>query len=93
MSILNPELLNLTSTAVVSVVALWVIVQLFKEKKKNGNGKREYWEIMEKINAFEKNLDTNHFDSLDNSLNRLEGKVDQMTSILIEIRTILKNKK
>ena len=93
MSILNPEIIQLSSTALVSIIALWAIVQLFREKKKNGNGKKEYWEIMEKINAFEKNLDTNHFDSLERRLDNQDGKLDRIIVVLTEIKTILDKQK
>ena len=94
MSILNPELAQLSSTAIVAVIALWAIVQLFREKKKNGNGKNG--EIIKKLN----NWEDNHFGTIDSKLDNLtnqgirqEEKLNDMIRILTEINTKINNRK
>ena len=92
MSILNPDLAQLGGTAVVAIIALWAIVQLFREKKKNGNGNSKNGEIIEKINSLENTLDVNHFSSLEKRFDNQDGKLDQIITLLTEVKTILKNK-
>jgi len=94
MSILNPDLAQLGGTAVVAIIALWSIVQLFREKKKNGNGKNG--EIMKTLN----HLENNHLDTIDNKLDNLtnqgirqEEKLNQIVNLLTEMNTRLNNRK
>jgi len=65
-------------TALVAVVAIWALT---KKNNKNNNSKQFKKAIDE--------LQTNHLSTLDNKMDRVEEKLDQVISLLIEIKTRL----
>ena len=65
-------------TALVAIVAIWALT---KKNNKNNNSKQFKKAIDE--------LQTNHLSTLDNKMDRVEEKLDQVISLLIEIKTRL----
>lgn len=83
--LLTPEIINLGSTAVVAIVAIWALVQVVKSKRnRNGNG-----EVLKMI----KNMESNHLGTLDGKIEKIDDKADRIINILTEIRTILDKQK
>lgn len=86
---LTPEIINLGSTAVVSIVALWAIVEVVKSK-------RNYRKNQKNNNKFLKELRDNHLvamstkiDGLVDCAERLTDRQERMIELLVEIKTLL----
>ncbi|RLG14591.1 hypothetical protein DRN69_04065 [Candidatus Pacearchaeota archaeon] len=77
---------TLGPTAVVAVAAFYAIIEIIKLKRNgtNGDGKTILKEI--------KQLEGNHLHELDGKLEKIDEKQDRMIEILIEIKTLIRNK-
>lgn len=72
-------------TAIVSIIALYAILEVIKMKR-NGNGKND------KTYTLVKKLEENHITDLTDKICTLDEKTNTIMGLLIEIRTLLRNK-
>jgi len=63
----SKELIDLGATAIIAITAIYFLFQIAKNKKDNG----EIKEIL-------KNMEENHFNSLDNKIDKLCEKMDEV---------------